>query len=180
MSGQQNQVQQEYHVLDQDLGSLVSGVGAPKFKVFMGGYTDSVQIRILDTININLIPMKYVSFFNFEQKGTTNDKLFVSGYGEVEILGIIKLWINLQSFYGKPTIDSFRTEGSTQMCYHVVNIDCNMTLGRGILRQLNLNLEYPVDFLEFKNYVNWALHKGTQDGWVLIGKVVKIGPWYGK
>ena len=94
MSGQQNQVQQEYHVLDQDLGSLVSGVGAPKFKVFMGGYTDSVQIRILDTININLIPMKYVSFFNFEKRESiTNDKLFVSEYGEVGILGVVTLWV---------------------------------------------------------------------------------------
>ena len=84
MSGQLIQVQQEYHVQDQDLGSLVSGVGAPKFKVFVGGYADSVQMRILDTININLIPMRYVSFFNFDTTNfnTTNDKLFISEYGQ--------------------------------------------------------------------------------------------------
>ena len=177
MSGQLlKQVQQEYYVQNQDLGTP----WAPKFKIFVGGYGESVQVRILDTININLIPMKYVSFFNYErQKSTTSDKLFVSDYGQVEILGIMTLWIKLNSFYGRPIVNSFETEGAILMKYHVVNIDCHMTLGRDILRELNLNLEYPTNFLEDKKYVNWTLQKRLQGSWALVGKVTKIGPWYG-
>ena len=170
------QVEQEYYVQNQELGTP----WASKFKIFVGGYGESVQVSILDTISINLFPMKYVSFLNYErEKSTTSDKLFVSNYGQVEIVGEMTLWIKLHSFYGRPTVNSFETEGAILMKWHIVNIDCHMTLGRDTLRKLNLNLEYPANFLENKKYVNWTLQKRLNETWALVGKVTKIGPWYG-
>ena len=177
MSGQSlTQVEQTYHVQRQELGSK----WAPNIKTFVGGCGENVQMSILDTIGINLYPMKYVSFLSFErEKSATNDKLIVTNYGEVDILGVMTLWLKLDSFYGRPTITSFEVNGAIQTKWHIVNIDCHLTLGRETLRKLNLNLDYPVNFLENAQYVNWTLGKKLNGTWALVGKVTKIGPWYG-
>ena len=52
-------------------------------------------------------------------------------------------------------------------------------MGRKTVRKLNLNLEYPVNFLEYAQYVNWTLIKKPNGMWTLTGTVTKINPWYG-
>ena len=177
MSGQSlTQVEQTYHVQRQELNQN----WAPNIKTFVGGYGENVQMDILDTIGINLYPMKYVSFFSFErEKIATNDKLIVTNYGEIDILGVITLWLKLDSFYGRPTITSFKVQNALETKWHIVDMDCRLTLGRKTVRKLNLNLEYPVNFLEDAQYVNWSLSKKLNGTWALVGMITKISPWYG-
>ena len=177
MSGKSlQQVEETYHVQRQELKQN----GCPNVKTFVGGDGGNVLMNIVDTIAINLYPKKLVSLLSFEREKTaTNDKLIVSNYGEIEILGVITLWLKLDSFYGRPTLTSFRVHEALETKWHLVNMDCHISMGRKTVRELNLNLEYPVEFLKYAQYVNWNLVKKSNGMWVLGGTIAKINPWFG-
>ena len=176
MSGKSlQQVQNIYTVQRQELKQC----GTPNIRTFVGG-SGAVSMYIFDTIVINLYPKNLESLLGFERKrSVTDDKLIVNDYGEIKILGVITLWLKLDSFYGRPTLTSFKVQGALETKWHLVDMDCQISMGRNTVRELNLNLEYPFEFLKYAQYVNWNLVKKPNGMWVLGGTIAKINPWIG-
>ena len=148
------QVEQVHTIQKQNLREL----GTPYVKAFIGEGT--MEVHVMNTIAINLYPSAMEFLLGFEkEKTTTNDKVMVTGFGEVKILGVITLWAKLETFYGRPTLTMFRVHGATETQWHLVDLDCRIIMGRKTMHELNLNIVYPFEFHLYSQYSNWELIK---------------------
>ena len=169
-----DQVQQVHTIQKQDLKEW----GTPNVRTFVG--ESAVPVYVFDTIAINLYPLNMEFILGFEkERAATDDKLIVAGYGEIKILGVITLWVKLETFYGRPTLTSFKVQGALETKWHLVDMDCRISMGKKTIWELNLNLEYPFEFHKYAQYANWELIKKPDRMWLLRGFIVKINPWIG-
>ena len=108
----------------------INQVGTANFNAYIG--EGRMTVHVNDTVGINLYPSQYEFLLGYEkEKVATTDRLMVTDLGEVEILGIITLWVTLETSDDDelPTIMSYEIDGAVKTFRHLINLDCRIILG---------------------------------------------------
>ena len=134
------------HIIQRD---EITQVG-PSFEAFVG--EGRMTIFGNEALGINLFPEQNEFILGFEkEKVSTTDKFVISRLGQIYILGVMTLWVALETNDDDElhTITVYEIDGAIKRKWYLVDIDCKIILGWKSMRELELNLEYPYQYSVF-------------------------------